>query len=79
MLFAKPGGMLMIRSLMSALDHRLQVLTDRIHVDTVNERRPRLQNMPGLFHKLLQVAAGYLRLQLCDCGCGRLFFRLRGV
>jgi hypothetical protein len=46
-----------------ALRYSLQMRTDRIHMDALNELSLRLQDRPRLLHKLFKVASGFLRFQ----------------
>jgi hypothetical protein len=47
----------------SALRDSLQVGTNCVYVDALHELSPRFQDWPGLHHKFLQAAPGFLRLQ----------------
>ena len=48
--------------LYSAFGHRLQMVANRVNVDTWNELVARLQHMPRLNDKLLQATSGLLHL-----------------
>jgi hypothetical protein len=55
----------------AALGDRLQMLTDGLHMDPVDERRGGLQNTPSPNHEFIQAAARLLRPQHSQFDFGR--------
>lgn len=52
----------------AAVAYRLQVFTDGLKVDAVDQRGIRFQHMPGLHHEFMQIPTGFFGLQQLPVG-----------